>query len=203
MLQQGTHVVCKEYACQLGKLRQSFSVQFFFSKPASPQSITGTILGTVYDSSGSVVPNAKVVATNAAQGWARETTSDGLGNYIFNQLPPGPYKVNVTATGFQSLSVAPFELLGRSARAGRCVSYSPARSPNKSTSRLRRPYWNQIRTPSARSSIHATFGGLPLNGRRFFDLALLIGRRCTPRHHILLGSLGVESPCVPRWHPRH
>ena len=95
--------------CKLAGL--VFSAILLSSLPALAQSITGTILGTIYDASGSVVPNAKVVATNTAQGWTRETNSDGLGNYIFNQLPPGPYKVNVTAAGFQTLAVAPFELL--------------------------------------------------------------------------------------------
>src|SRR5262245_32342446 len=75
------------------------------------QSITGTILGTVYDASKSVVANAKITATNTAQGWNRATTSDELGNYIFSQLPPGPYKIDVNVTGFQAFSVTGIELL--------------------------------------------------------------------------------------------
>src|SRR4051794_13257901 len=101
--------------CQLGTKRSDMRARLhklvlfamLSSVQASAQSITGAILGTVFDSSGSVVPKAKVVVTNTGQGWTREAESDDLGNYIFNQLPPGPYKVGVSATGFQTVAVAP------------------------------------------------------------------------------------------------
>ena len=142
------------------------------SIPALPQSITGTILGTVYDSSGSVVPNAKVVATNAAQGWTRETTSDGLGNYIFNQLPPGPYKVNVTAPGFQSLAVAPFELLVDQ-RARVDASLQPGAVTEQVNVTAEATLLESDTNALGQVVNTRNIRSLPLNGRRFFDLALL------------------------------
>jgi hypothetical protein len=140
--------------------------------PALPQSITGTILGTVYDSSGSVVPNAKVVATNVAQGSIRETTSDGLGNYIFNQLPPGPYKVNVTAQGFQSVAVAPFELLVDQ-RARVDASLQPGAVTEQVNVTAEATLLESDTNALGQVVNTRNIRTLPLNGRRFFDLALL------------------------------
>ena len=63
----------------------------------------GSIQGTITDSGGSIVPGATVVATNVATRVesARRTNEAGL--YVISPLPPGEYKVSVSATGFQSL----------------------------------------------------------------------------------------------------
>ncbi|MGA8730222.1 MAG: carboxypeptidase regulatory-like domain-containing protein [Terracidiphilus sp.] len=63
---------------------------------------SGDIAGTVMDSSGAVVPNAKVKATNTGTGAAKEVVSDAAGNYRISLLQPGSYTVTVTSPGFQS-----------------------------------------------------------------------------------------------------
>ena len=66
----------------------------------------GSIQGTVTDSGGSVIAGANVVATNVATKveTARQTNEAGL--YVINPLPPGEYKVVVSATGFRQLEQA-------------------------------------------------------------------------------------------------
>ena len=70
--------------------------------PVLAQKITGDISGTVQDTTGAVVKDAKVTATNTATGETRSaTTSDG-GFYRIVELPPGSYKVTAIAPGFKT-----------------------------------------------------------------------------------------------------
>ncbi|MGA8029197.1 MAG: TonB-dependent receptor [Bryobacteraceae bacterium] len=60
------------------------------------------ITGSVTDSSGAVVANAKVTATNNATGVAKTTETSSAGTYQFTDLIPGTYTVTVDLAGFQS-----------------------------------------------------------------------------------------------------
>ncbi len=62
-----------------------------------------SLTGTVTDPTGAVIPGAKVKLANPATGVARETTTGGDGSYVFTQLAPAPYKLEVTAQGFATL----------------------------------------------------------------------------------------------------
>jgi hypothetical protein len=62
--------------------------------------VTGTILGTVHDSSNLAVAGAHVAATNIEKNFVREVVSGTDGGYRFLALPPGNYKVIATAPGF-------------------------------------------------------------------------------------------------------
>src|SRR5579863_7655818 len=59
-----------------------------------------TILGTVTDSSGSVVPNVTVTLTQTETGEARTSTTNDTGQYVAPGLPIGHYNVAVKAAGF-------------------------------------------------------------------------------------------------------
>jgi hypothetical protein len=62
---------------------------------------TGTSLsGTVTDSSGAGVPDAKITAANANTGFNESTTTDSRGSFLFPRLPVGPYQVRVEKPGF-------------------------------------------------------------------------------------------------------
>jgi hypothetical protein len=61
---------------------------------------TGTLLGTVLDKSGAVVPGANVKATNRETGTTREAVTNEAGQYRFDLLPIGTYEVRVTMKGF-------------------------------------------------------------------------------------------------------
>jgi hypothetical protein len=65
------------------------------------QGNTSSIVGTVTDPSGAIVPGAKVVATNVGTGVASAVTSDSFGNYTVSLLPPGVYNVEAEVTGFK------------------------------------------------------------------------------------------------------
>jgi len=68
------------------------------------------INGTVSDSSGAVVQNAKIEAVCTSNGLRREATTDVHGIYQIPSLPIGPYKVTITKEGFKPVEVQNVEL---------------------------------------------------------------------------------------------
>ena len=66
------------------------------------QAVYGSIIGTVTDSSGAAVPNAKVTITSVDKGVSVTTTSNESGNYEQQHLIAGTYDVKVEAPGFQT-----------------------------------------------------------------------------------------------------
>ena len=68
---------------------------------ALAQAVNATLLGTVTDASGAVVPSAKVTATETNTNTVRSTVTNESGNYSFPDLPPGRYIVTVEVTGFK------------------------------------------------------------------------------------------------------
>ncbi|HEX4065801.1 MAG TPA: carboxypeptidase-like regulatory domain-containing protein [Acidobacteriaceae bacterium] len=79
---------------------------------AKAQNIYATIHGTVTDTSGAVIPNAKVTALNTSTGIHTMATTDDKGYYVFPQLQTGgPYTVSVDASGFQKYEKTGITLL--------------------------------------------------------------------------------------------
>jgi hypothetical protein len=76
-------------------------LMLLFLPLASLAQDAGSITGTVRDSSGAVVPDAQVTATNATIGLTRTTTTNAEGDYLAAALPPGSYDLSVTAKGFK------------------------------------------------------------------------------------------------------
>ncbi len=66
------------------------------------QSTQGTILGTVKDASGAIVPNAAVTLTDTDAGVTRQAVTAGDGSFQFLDLTAGKYKLQITATGFDT-----------------------------------------------------------------------------------------------------
>ena len=65
------------------------------------QTITASLIGTVHDDSGAVVPAAIVTAVNIATNARTSSKTDANGDYLLLQLTPGTYTVNVEAAGFK------------------------------------------------------------------------------------------------------
>ena len=78
------------------------AVAVFFLPAALPaQSTFGAILGTVTDSSGAAVPQAKIRITNQGENVSRATLTDSQGNYEALNLKAGVYTVVAEAPGFK------------------------------------------------------------------------------------------------------
>jgi hypothetical protein len=66
------------------------------------QQLTGTLTGTVLDSTGAVVPSANVSMKNMASGDTRTTVSNSSGYFSITAVQPGTYSISVSASGFKS-----------------------------------------------------------------------------------------------------
>ena len=135
------------------------------------QDATGSIRGTVLDSTGSRISQASIVVVNIATSTRYTAASDAEGGFALDLLPPGDYSVRVVADGM-SPEVTPqlhvdigaaasleFRLTVASAHENVTVSAAPALVDTK---------------PSAVSTLldERALNDMPLNGRRFADLAL-------------------------------
>lgn len=74
----------------------------FHALPGAAQSSQGTILGTVKDAKGAVIPDATVTLTNVATGTVRTAKTNSTGDYQFLDAVASTYRVEVTATGFEN-----------------------------------------------------------------------------------------------------
>jgi len=72
---------------------------------AQSQIISGDLVGTVYDKTGAVVPNATVEAVNVDTNVKTTTQANSLGEYRLNNLPAGTYDVSVSAANFATTKV--------------------------------------------------------------------------------------------------
>ncbi len=73
-----------------------------FSVPTLAQVAGGTLMGTVSDTAGAGIPQAKLVIKNVATGVERTATTNADGFYTTVNLLPGAYQISITATGFNS-----------------------------------------------------------------------------------------------------
>jgi Carboxypeptidase regulatory-like domain len=86
----------------------SLMFSFGTAHSMSPRS-TGSISGTVYDSSGAIIDSAKVEVKDADGGTQRADT-DSQGNYSVSGLEAGTYVVIISASGYESFEKDDFEL---------------------------------------------------------------------------------------------
>jgi len=141
------------------------------SRLAAQDSATGSIRGTVLDSSGGRIPQASIVVVNSATGRRYSVTSDAEGNFALDLLPPGDYTGRAEAEGM-SPQVTPqlhvdvggaAELEFRLKIAGAQESLTVSSAPLAVETQ-----------PSAVSTLldERALNDFPLNGRRFSDLML-------------------------------
>src|SRR5216684_648716 len=85
-------------------------VLFVAAVPAFAQLSTASLNGVVRDPSGAVLPGASVVVRNVETGVQRTTVSNNAGNYVFLDLNPGRYTLQVKAGGFSEKNISEFVL---------------------------------------------------------------------------------------------
>ncbi|MBI4483405.1 MAG: TonB-dependent receptor [Acidobacteria bacterium] len=84
------------------KLLVLFSLLFVLSSNLFAQLTTGTISGTVTDTTGGVIPGAQITVKNTDTGVARSLVTDAGGRYEAPSLPLGNYEVTAELSGFQT-----------------------------------------------------------------------------------------------------
>ena len=157
-------------------MRPVFALLFLMMLSASvlaQQAARATITGTVTDPNNAVIAGANVTATQTATGVRRTTVSNDEGLYVLTDLTPGEYEVRVEAKGFavrlatqvvlqvgQTITLnAPLEVAGATGRTD--LYASPALVDNNDS---------LVQGVIASREVES----LPLNGRNFLELALLV-----------------------------
>src|SRR5712692_1018251 len=85
----------------------------FLTMPAQTQTVFGTILGTVTDPSGAVLPNVVITVTNQGENISRDVRTDAQGNYQAENMKAGLYTVSAKATGFKDMVLTDVRLDAR------------------------------------------------------------------------------------------
>ena len=138
---------------------------------AGAQVVGGTILGTIIDPSGGVVPHAQILIGNLENGTTRTVETDAAGFYAAPNLQPGTYVVKVSAAGFAAdtkrditVTVGAQQLLNFTLNVGQVTESVQVNSAPMI----------DLTTSTIGAVVDATtIRELPLNGRSWTDLATL------------------------------
>jgi len=84
------------------RVRITLALICFLATSLAAQTFRGTILGTVTDNTGAVLPGAAVTVHNVNTGQDRSTTSSADGTYAIPELPIGTYTVSISEKGFET-----------------------------------------------------------------------------------------------------
>ncbi len=147
---------------------------FLFSVLTFAQAEIGgaSLNGTVTDSSGAAVPNAKVTLTNSQTGLTRTTATNQAGLYNLPQLPVGSYDLTVEAGGFK-LSKRTGISLTVGAVATLDVSLEIGATQESVSVTAEVPVVETTRSQTSTTVTTKQVGDLPINGRNFLDFTLL------------------------------
>ncbi|MDT7540234.1 MAG: hypothetical protein QOE33_138 [Acidobacteriota bacterium] len=138
------------------------------------QPTTATLIGRVTDPNGAVVPGVKVSATQKAIGVKREATSNAEGEFALVNLPVGEYEVRTEAVGFKATIYTSVVLqVGQSTSLD--VKLEVGFISDKIDDLLgAEPLVNTTSATVDSVISHREIESLPLNGRNFLELALLV-----------------------------
>jgi hypothetical protein len=136
------------------------------------QLTSGDVLGTVTDTTGAVVSDAKVTLTNTETGVKQVAATNGTGDYSFNLLIPGKYTVSVEAKGFKKTSISNFALAAGD-RLRENASLQPG-SVEETVEVTSAAPLLQTDSSTVQSTVtEQSVQDLPLNGRNFINLVQL------------------------------
>src|SRR5258708_6155536 len=147
-------------------------VLFVAAVPVFAQLPTGTILGTVKDPSGAVIPRATVTAQNVDTGTSRSISSDESGAYRLAALPVGHYDLRVEASGFKLTTQKGLVLdVGQEAVLNFALEVGTTAEQVVVTGEA--PLVNTTTASLGGLVNEQKLAELPMNGRNFLDLVLL------------------------------
>jgi hypothetical protein len=132
----------------------------------------GSISGRIVDSSGGVVPGATITATHGETNVAATSVSDGEGRFRFPYLRVGPYAVVASLSGFQDAT----RRVTLSAGSAFEIPFILAVAGLESTVNVsaEAPILEAARSQIAATVTQNEVAALPMNGRNFVELALLV-----------------------------
>src|SRR5579872_2128256 len=137
------------------------------------QAISGTLVGTVTDSSGAVVANVTIIATNNETGISQSTTTGGDGDYTIPSLAPGTYKVLAQNKGFTT-AVAPSTPVRVEQTTRVDFTLSPGETTQQINVTAEAPLVESTTSDLGEVVDSRQIQALPLNGRLFEQLVTIV-----------------------------
>ena len=140
---------------------------------ASAQSISGDLVVRVVDPSDLSVPGAAVTLTEVETGVMQSAVTDAQGTYLFGQLKPGVYKLEITTSGFKSTNVQDIRIqVGQRARVDVKLVVATV-AEDVTVSAAAATLINAESAAIGQVVDSKVMVELPLNGRNFIQLAQL------------------------------
>jgi HSP20 family molecular chaperone IbpA len=115
------------YICKARLLLAAFLLSF----PAFPQTFTGTVSGRVVDREQLSFAGASVTLHNVEKDFERRTSTDATGEYHFQLIPPGTYRLEAEYPGFAPSEINVEIVVATSVRADLTLRIQPAREEIK------------------------------------------------------------------------
>jgi hypothetical protein len=136
------------------------------------QTHRASLRGTIYDTNGAAIPRVAVSLTSVATGETRNVTSGNAGEYAISSIPPGLYQLEAEKTGFNKLNYR-LELLVNEDRRQDITLNVGGPDVVSIDSTFEAPLKRD--TASLGTVIeNRQITGLPLDGRNFYELSLLV-----------------------------
>jgi hypothetical protein len=162
-------------------------ITLVLAAPASSQTqiTTGVIQGTVTDPTGALVPGAYVEVRNVGTNFAQAFTTGVDGRFVALQLPPGPYRVTVSLSGF-----ATHVQDGVNLTVGQSITINPVLKVSGTAETVTvtgTAFVDVTRTEVSNTLDETTIASTPILGRKFEDLLTL-----TPGVSVVQGPDGDE-----------
>jgi Cna protein B-type domain. len=166
------------FARALLALALAVGVSFVIEHPAAAQS-TSSFQGTIFDPQGAPLADAKITIVNSGTGIESKATTDANGDFLFPTLTAGKYKVTVERDGFKSLVVSTFTI-DVDTRASQVFTLSVGGVTETVEITEAAPAIESSTMTVGSVIDQKTVQEIPLNGRHFVDLGLLIPGTVTP-----------------------
>lgn len=147
-------------------------LSLLLAAPVLAQTHRASLRGTVYDPNGAVIQGAAITLTNVATNEGRTTTTNNEGEYTIASLPAGVYQFDVEKSPFVKFSGRVELLVNQTAREDVTLQV-----PGTTGNVVDVPFTTELKkdTPSLGTVIdNRQTTGLPLDGRNFYELSLLV-----------------------------
>src|SRR5882672_5031128 len=154
---------------RLGVFALSFALALLSPGLLQAQTATGSIIGTITDSTGAVVSGAMVTAKSTSTGTTQTRTTMASGTYSIVGLDPGDYSVKVESAGFQGIQANVRILVGQTTNGD--FTLRPQQATTELTVQAGANEVNTVQATISDATTSKEIDVLPLNGRNFLDLA--------------------------------